>query len=128
MTNPELKIRQFRHESDTWKRNLEFMMQENANLKNRLAEVLQSITGDDEILDRAEQYQNEFIREDEAIYLLRRDIAKLDNLMVREIYEDGHLIRDLTHQRNKLSQEVRNAVTEFNKIKFDFNNYLGELL
>jgi uncharacterized protein Yka (UPF0111/DUF47 family) len=83
MTSPELKIRQFRHESDTWKRNLEFMMQENVYLKNRLAEVLQTISGDEDILDTAEHYQNEFIQEDEMIYLLRRDIAKLDNLMFR---------------------------------------------
>lgn len=128
MTGPELKIRQFRHESDTWKRNLEFMMQENVNLKNRLAEVLQSISGDEDILNAAEHYQNEFIREDEAIYLLRRDIVKLDHLMVREVYEDGHMIRDVMQQRKKLSQEVRNAISEFNKLKFDFNNYLGEVL
>ncbi|HVT86629.1 MAG TPA: hypothetical protein VHD35_15605 [Chitinophagaceae bacterium] len=128
MTSPELKIRQFRHESDTWKRNLEFMMQENVNLKNRLAEVLQAISADEDILNAAEHYQNEFIREDEAIHLLRRDISKLDTLLVREIYEDGELVRDLVHQHRKLSQEVRNAVSEFNKLKFDFNNYLGEVL
>lgn len=128
MASPELKIRQFRHESDTWKRNLEFMMQENANLKNRLAEVLQAISGSDDLLETAEQYQNEFIREDETIHLLRRDIANLDNLIVREFYEDGHLIRDVMSQRKKLSHEVRTAVVEFNKLKFDFNNYLGEVL
>lgn len=128
MTSSELKIRQFRHESDTWKRSLEFMMQENVNLKTRLAEVLQAISSDDDILNAAEQYQNEFIREDEAIHLLRRDIAKLDNLLVREAYDDGRLVRDVLNQRKKLSQEIRDTVAEFNKLKFDFNNYLGEVL
>ena len=128
MISPELKIRQFRHESDTWKRNLEFMMQENVNLKNRLAEVLQGISSGDDILNAAEEYQNEFIREDETIHLLRGDIAKLDDLLVREIYEDGHLVKDVAHQQKKLSEEVKNAIIEFNKLKFDFNNYLGEIL
>ena len=128
MISPELKIRQFRHESDTWKRNLEFMMQENVNLKNRLAEVLQGISSGGDILNAAEEYQNEFIREDETIHLLRGDIAKLDDLLVREIYEDGHLVKDVAHQQKKLSEEVKNAIIEFNKLKFDFNNYLGEIL
>ncbi len=128
MTSPELKIRQFRHESDTWKRNLEFMMQENVNLKNRLAEVLQSVSSDGDILDTAEQYQNDFIREDEMIHLLRGDIAKQDGLLVREIYENGHLIKDVVHQQRKLSEEVKNAIVEFNRLKFDFNSYLGEIL
>ena len=128
MTNPDLKIRQFRHESDTWKRSLEFIMQENTYLKNRLAEVLKDIAADEDLLNTAEQYQNHFIREDETIHLLRRDIAGLDKLLVREVYEDGQLISDLIHQRRKLAAEIKNSVSEFNKLKFDFNNYLGEML
>ena len=128
MDNGEPKIGQFRYESDTWKRNLEFMIQENTHLKNRLADVLRSITEDENLLTAAEQYQNDFIREDETIQLLRGDIARLDKLLTREIYEDGHLIRDVIKDQKKLAAEVKNAISEFNKLKFDFNNYLGEVL
>ena len=128
MVNAESKIGQFRYESETWKRNLEFIMEENANLKNRLAEVLKSEVADEDILNTAEQYQNDFIREDETISLLRSDIADLDKLLIREVFEDGHLIQDVVRRQKKMSVEMKNAITGFNKLKFDFNNYLGEVL
>lgn len=128
MVNAESKIGQFRYESDTWKRNLEFIMEENANLKNRLAEVLKSEFADEDILNTAEQYQNDFIMEDETISLLRSDIADLDKLLIREVYEDGQLIQDVVRRQKKMSAEMKNAITGFNKLKFDFNNYLGEVL
>ncbi len=124
----DLKIRQFKHESETWKRNLEFMMQENALLKNRLSEVLDTMSADGEILNAAEEYQNHFIREDESFHLLRRDIAELDNLLTREIYEDGMLKKEVVFKKKKLSKEIETSIREFNKLKFDFNNYLGDVL
>ena len=123
-----LKVRQFKHESETWKRNLEFMMQENALLKNRLSEVLDTMSADGEILNAAEEYQNHFIREDESFHLLRRDIAELDNLLTREIYEDGMLKKEVVFKKKKLSKEIETSIREFNKLKFDFNNYLGDVL
>lgn len=123
-----LIIRQFKHESDTWKRNLEFLMQENTHLKNRLSEVLNTTSADDELLTAAEEYQNRFVREDESFHLLRRDIAELDNILTREIFEDGMLKKELTYKQKKLSKEIETAIKEFNKLKFEFNNYLGEAL
>ncbi|HYM94202.1 MAG TPA: hypothetical protein VET23_08690 [Chitinophagaceae bacterium] len=128
MISSELKIRQFRHESNTWKRTLEFIMQENTHLKNRLCEVLKTVLVDEDLVNAAEQYQNHFVREDEAIHLLRGDIANHDKLLVREVYEDGNLIRDVVRRQKKLATEVKNATLEFHKLKFDFNNYLGEAL
>lgn len=128
MPNSKFKIRQFHHESDTWKRNLEFITQENANLKNRLAEVLQSIPADGDILNTAEYYQNEFIREDELVNFLRRDISKLDKLLVQEVYEDGEIFQNVIHQQKKLSEDMKGIISGFNRLKFDFNNYLGNIL
>jgi hypothetical protein len=128
MTNPDLIIRQFRHESNTWKRNLEFMMEENTHLKNRLAEVLNVVSTDANLLTAAEEYQNRFIGEDENFHLLRGDIAELDKLLTQEIYEDGMIIKEVIHKQKKLSKEIETAIKEFNRIKFDFNNYLGEVL
>ena len=128
MNSAESKMKQFRHESDSWKRNLEFITQENNYLKNRLADVLRTELADDDLLNAAEQYQNHFVMEDETIHLLRKDIADLDKLLVREVYEDGKLISDVMKKQKKMSAEMKNAVTEFNKLKFDFNNYLGEAL
>ena len=61
-------------------------------------------------------------------YLLRGDIAEFEKLLVNEIYLDGQVINEVMRKQRKLSVEMKNAVGEFNKLKFDFNNYLGEVL
>ena len=128
MNRPESKIKGFQHEIDTWKRNLEFIMGENTCLKTRLADVLKAVSSDEDLLSAAEQYQNNFIREDETIQLLRGDIAKLDKLLAKGIYQDGQVISDVIRKQKKLAAEMKNAISGFNKLKFDFNNYLGEVL
>lgn len=128
MSMPESKMRQFLHESDMWKRNLEFIMHENTDLKNRLADVLRTEMADIDLLEAAEYYQNHFVREDETIHILRGDIADFDKLLGREVYQDGRVINDVVKKQKKLSAEMKNTVVEFNKLKFDFNNYLAEAL
>ena len=78
----ELKLKQLQHESDTWKRSLGFMMDENVQLKNRFAEILRT-EFDETLLEDIEKFQANFIREDEMIRFLKTDIAKLDKLLVR---------------------------------------------
>lgn len=128
MPDMVLKIRQFRHESDTWKRNLDFIIQENNNLKNRLSEVLQSTEVDKEMLDRSEYYNEEFTRGDIALSLLKRDIANMDKVLENETNNSGHAISHIMRRHKKLSLEIGNAIAVFNKLKFEFNNYLGEVL
>ena len=60
------KLFQLRHESDTWKRHLQFIQQENNYLKTRLSQVLQQDT-DEDFLERAEFFQNKFIAEDDTV-------------------------------------------------------------
>ena len=76
---PELKLKQLQFESDTWKRLLVFMMDENIHLKNRLSEVLKD-QFDKNLLVEVEGFQNNFIKEDELIGLMRNDVAELDKL------------------------------------------------
>ena len=54
---PELKLKQLKYESDTWKRLLDFMMDENIQLKNRLSEVLKD-QFDKNLLDDVERFQS----------------------------------------------------------------------
>jgi hypothetical protein len=128
MANPGLKIRQFQHESDSWKRTLEFLMHENSILQNRLAEVLNTTIDDNDILPVAEQYQNRFVQEDEYIHLIRKEIAEQDRLLLKDTYSDGELFYEIIRKHKKLSAEMQNIIKEFNKIRFDFNSYLGEVL
>ena len=88
------KFLQYRHETDTWKRYLHFIQQENNHLKNRLSQVLQHDT-DEEFLERAEYFQSKFIAEDDTVNMLRQDIHEIDQMLLKEKAEDSSLIKEL---------------------------------
>jgi regulator of replication initiation timing len=122
---PELKLKQLQYETDTWKRVLGFMMEENIHLKNRLSEILKD-KFDGNLLEEVESFQSSFIKEDEMIGLLRNNVAELDKLLVREIFEDGTIVKKVDTKLKKLRHNMANAEKQFSKLKSDFNNYLSE--
>ena len=121
------KILQYRHESDTWKRYLQFIQQENNHLKNRLSQVLQADT-DYEFLERAEYFQNKFISEDDTVNMLRQDIHELDKLLAKEAGEDSVVLKELQKRLKKMHKDMEIVEKQFNKLKSDFNLYLTETI
>ncbi len=121
------KILQYRHESDTWKRYLQFIQQENNHLKNRLSQVLQADT-DYEFLERAEYFQNKFISEDDTVNMLRQDIHELDKLLAKEAGEDAVVLKELQKRLKKMHKDMEIVEKQFNKLKSDFNLYLTETI
>lgn len=121
------KIDQLNHESDTWKRCLQFIQEENNNLKKRLSEVLQVESGN-EFLERAEYFQNEFLTEDNMVNILRYSIKELDDLAVREIFEDGAVIKELVRKQKKLNRDMEKTENHFSRLKSEFNNFLSDIL
>ena len=69
------KTEQFLHENITWKRLLDFFMQENSYLKTRLSKVVDR-ENDNLLIVKAEYFQNEFILKDEYIQDIENDIEK----------------------------------------------------
>jgi len=122
---PELKLKQLHHESDMWKRMLGFMQDENIHLKNRISEVL-SNGFNKNMLEEIEIFQSRFIKEDEKISLLRNEIAELDNLLMREVFENGIIKKDIERKLRHLRKILRNTEDEFAKLKQEFNTYLAE--
>jgi hypothetical protein len=116
-------LQQLQYESNTWKRLLAFMMEENVYLKNRLADVLKE-NFDKAMLEEMEYYQGRFVKEDESVSLLRNDIATLDKLLIKDMPADAGLLM----RANKKMKEIRNNIllTEatFSKLKSDFNTFL----
>ena len=123
----DLKLKQLEYESNTWKRLLIFMMDENIHLKNRLVEILKYIS-DNNLLEEMENFQTRFIKKDELISFLRDDVAELDTLRVREIFEHGEFAKEIDRKLNKLRNNIINAEAEFSKLKIEFNNYLAFIL
>lgn len=122
---PELKLKQLQYEVDTWKRLLGFMMEENIHLKNRLSEVLK-YKFDNNLLEEVDGFQSRFIKGDELVSLLRNDVAELDKLLVREVFEDGRIVKQVDKKLKTLRNNIRNAEKEFGKLKTEFNSYLSE--
>jgi hypothetical protein len=119
------KLKQLQYESDTWKRLLAFMMDETVHLKNRLSEVLKE-KFDSTMLNEMENFQNNFIKEDELINLLRNDITEFDKLLTRELFEDGNIKTKMTKKMNDLRQSIVIAESKFGKLKSDFHSFLSE--
>jgi len=122
---PGIKLRLLRQESDTWKRILEFMTEENIHLKDRLSEILKGDLEED-LLMTAEIFQNSFVREDELIRLLRKDVSVFDQWLTREIYEDGAIVSKVMKSFNVIRKNISESEIQFNQLKYQFSNYLLE--
>ena len=129
MTRAEVKIRQLEHQSETWKRDLEFIKEENIALKNRVGEIISNIQVTSDFLERIEAYQDDFIAKDQALRLILWELKKWDKLLATEQYADGEKTDgNLIALQKKLSNKIESFMNEFTKLKFDFNNYMSEKL
>ena len=118
---------QFYHENKTWERILDFFLQENTFLKNRLSEVVDQ-NNDKEFLALAEQFQNRFILKDEFINEIRHDIInqktglKQYEQVGKPIFESKHI-----KMQHKLRNEMEYLEKDFIQLKNEFNKYLSSL-
>lgn len=129
MTSAEAKIKQLQHQSETWKRDLGFAVEENVALKIRLAEIISDKHVTPEFLEKLEAYQNDFIAKDETIFLIFSEIKEWDKLLVKDQYLDGKETNGkLITMQKRLSHAIESFMAEFSRLKFDFNNYLSETL
>lgn len=118
-----LNLKQLQSESDTWKRLLAYIRDENTHLKTRLSEILKD-DFDSSLLEEVDGFQTRLVRGDEIVRLLRNDVAELDKLMIREIFEDGRIAREVGEKLNSLRRNIYAAEKLFNKLKAEFNNYM----
>lgn len=121
---PDHKLRQLQYESDTWRRLLGFMIDENIHLKNRISAILKNGFQKD-LLEGVEDFQTRFLKEDDLIVLLRNEVAELDKLLEREIFEDGKIIKEIDKRLKRLRNDIISAERQFSKLKLEFNNYLS---
>jgi hypothetical protein len=122
---PELKLKQLQYESDTWKRLLVFMQEENVHLKNRLSEVLKDKFNNN-LLEEVEVFQAGFVKEDELISFLRNEVAEIDSELLKDIFVDGKINKGLEKKLNRLRKNLTSAEKRFDKMKLAFKNYLAQ--
>ena len=122
-----LKRKQFQHETSTWKRMLDFMQEENIHLKNRLSDVLKE-SFNKKMLDDVEIFQNNFIKADELIILLKNELAGIEKSLLTKFFVPEEMNRAIEIPIKKMRINIDTAEKHFTKMNNDFNNYLSENL
>lgn len=121
----DLKLKQIKHEVETWRRSLLYMQDENIHLKNRLSEVLKD-RFNKKMLEVVEVFQSKFIMQDDLITSLKKEVAAIEESMYPKKYSS--II--ITHPSEKNIAAIRDnlevAEKMFAGIKTDFNHYLTE--
>ena len=118
----ESDIYQLKVESDTWKKLLSFLRDENIQLKNKLSETLKGAF-DRSLLEGVEEFQSSFIKKDELIGLLRNDIVELDALLAKKVM--GLKTTGIDLKLKQLRNNIIIVDREFAKLKDEFNKYLS---
>lgn len=122
---PEMKLKQLHHEKNTWKRLLEFMMEENIHQKNRVAEILQD-RFDKNLLEEVDHFQTRFIRQDDLIRILRDEVNEMEKLIAPEISTDGKIIKEIDQRWKRLRNHMKTAEKQFGELRTAFNHFLSE--
>jgi hypothetical protein len=120
----KLDLAQLKNESDSWKRSLGFMTDENIHLKSRLTYLLKKESTDG-LLEKAEKFHADFIKQDERIGLLRNDISELDSLLLKDNNGKEENTNEIKTRLAKLRNNMRNAAKQFDQLKISFNDYLA---
>ena len=123
----DLKLKQLKYETGTWKRSLEFMIDENIRLKNRLSDVLKD-PFDNKLLEQLDHFQGRFVRQDALIDFLRNDLRDLETLLAKEIGEKEHATTIAQDKLKTLGKFIVSANCYFDRLKLDFNHYLSDNL
>ena len=125
MEQNNLKLKQVSREAEGWKKILGFLQQENILQKNKLAEMLGNHHGrNGDLLEIAEQYQHQFLQQDQAFRLMGYDIAELEKL-VEEKKSDNDELKKISHGQKKLREEIKTLEINFDRLRSGFNNFLG---
>lgn len=122
---PELLLKQLQYEINTWKRLLDFTMEENIRFKNRLSEILE-YRFNTALLEDVERFQNRFIQQDEIISLLGNEITETENLVVGKISRNGTIIPAADKKLKRMRKNMIAAEKRFSRTKTMFNHFLAE--
>jgi len=97
-------------------------------LKTRLSEVLDHTT-DNTFLSLAEQFQNQFITNDEFMDELKQDIHTMEVQLKKDIINQSPVPdKKLEARHNRLRNEMEYLEKNFTQLRNEFNKYLVSVL
>lgn len=124
--DPEKKMRQFQNVLATWKQLLNARMEENILLKYKISEILKNNFNQDS-LEEIEEFQTQFIKEDELINSLRKDVSELDNYIFSKVLQNGKIEKSFDAKIEDLRKDIAHSASRFHASKSAFDNFQNKL-
>lgn len=124
--DPEKKMRQFQDVLATWKQLLNARMEENILLKYKISEILKN-NFNENCLEEIEEFQTQFIKEDELINLLRKDVSELDNYILSKALQDGKMEKSFDAKIENLRKDIASSTSRFRASKTAFDNFQNKI-
>jgi hypothetical protein len=119
----------FQSENGSLRRILDFITEENLNLKHRLADIIKNLAKNDlGILEEIEYFNNQFAEEDESIKSMAGKISDHEKLLISEIYGHGIGISEIKRMQDILRNEMKKTEIHFNTLKYAFNLYVTGIM
>jgi len=119
----EIKLKQAIFEISSIKRAIDFIMEENIHLKNRIAEIIEN-GFNNKMLVKLEMFQSRFISEDQLIGLLRNEVAQIEQKIHREAFTEYETLAELCSKLKNLQKSMEATENQFIKLKAYFNDFL----
>ena len=104
-------------ERESWKQLLSSRTEENVLLKNSLADILKNNFNANSLED-IEDFQTQFIEQDEWIKSLKKDIIELD-----KVFEDGEIEGPLDMIVERFRRNLDSSSKKFSYLKSAFNDF-----
>jgi hypothetical protein len=119
-------VRQMQLECEDWKKRLELLVHENVQLKTYLAKMVKENGSGADLVEIAEQFQSQFMLEDDIISLVRRDVAVLERLLSKYMYDNKSIFKELLRKHGRLRRELGKIEKDFNMLKRRFHVFMEE--
>ncbi len=118
-----LHLDQLKFETDTWRRVLNFISDENAFLKSRFSSILKTDC-DVRLMDDFESFQNQFVGVDAAILAYKKGLTELE----KDCFDDGLDAKMEWADRVNRVSKLKDSIVQLQKSVFlliwDFHRFL----
>lgn len=119
-----LKKKQLQYEINNLKRLLEFIIEENIHLKNRISEIL-SDRFDTYLLEEVDNFQSRLIKEDHLIALVRNELSEMEALLAADLNPETAQ-KKIESRLKALHRNMRFIERQFSKLKTEFHRFLSK--
>ena len=114
-----------KQENTEWLKTLDLMNQECIQMKTRLSRLLEQ-NSSNEIVERAEQFQNQILLKEAALELMKQDLREQDLLLNKEYFRPDQQISATTlEKQQQIRKQIGYLENDFMLMQEAFNDYVS---